>query len=81
MGREFDVVSSEYIGQTKPALQSFNENVRNQMKATFEAARATGRKVYYHFDGQPAKTVIDKLLEYSNRYGVEVVIDTTPLIK
>lgn len=53
MGREFDVVSSEYIGQTKPALQSLNKNVRNQMKATFEAAQATGRKVYYHFDGQP----------------------------
>ena len=81
MGREFDVVSTEYIGQTKPALQSLNRNVRNQMKATFEAARATGRKVYYHFDGQPTRAVIDKLLEYSARYGIEVVIDTTSFIK
>ena len=41
-GREFDVVSNEFIGQTKPALQTVNQSVRNQMKATFEAAQETG---------------------------------------
>jgi RHS repeat-associated protein len=81
VGREFDVVSSEYIGQTKPALQTVNKSVRDQMKATFEAAQETGRKVYYHFEGQPAQSVINKLNEYSQRYGIDVVIDTNPLMK
>lgn len=78
-GREFDAVSDEYIAQTKPALQTVNKSVRNQMKATFEAAQETGRNVYYHFEGQPAQSVIDKLNEYSQRYGIKVVIDTVPL--
>lgn len=81
VGREFDVVSSEYIGQTKPALQTVNKSVRDQMKTTFEAAQETGRKVYYHFEGQPAQSIINKLNEYSQRYGIDVVIDTTPLMK
>lgn len=49
------------------------------MKATFEAAKNYGRKVYYQFEGVPSQEVIDKLYEYSNRYGVEVVIDTEQL--
>ncbi len=73
------MVSDEFIAQTKPALQTLNVSVRNQMKATFEAAVETGKKVYYHFEGQPAQSVIDKLYEYSQRYGVPVVIDTKPL--
>lgn len=79
IGREFDAVSDEYIAQTKPALQQVNKKVRDQMKATFEAAEQTGRKVYYHFEGEPAQSVIDKLHEYSQRYGIEVHIDTDPL--
>lgn len=78
-GREFDAVSKTYIAQTKPALKTLNVSVRNQMKATFEAAKATGRKVYYHFEGEPSKAVIDKLLEYSKRYNIKVKIDTKKL--
>lgn len=79
IGREFDAISDEYVAQTKPALQQVNKKVRDQMKATFEAAEQTGRKVYYHFEGEPAQSVIDKLHEYSQRYGIEVHIDTDPL--
>ena len=78
-GREFDCISDMYIAQTKPALQQLNKSVRDQMKATFEAAKDTNRSVYYHFEGQPSQSVINKLNEYSNRYGVKVVIDTKPL--
>ncbi|PXZ08697.1 hypothetical protein DKK70_00875 [Gilliamella apicola] len=78
-GREFDCISDMYIAQTKPALQQLNKSVRVQMKATFEAAKDTNRSVYYHFEGQPSQSVINKLNEYSNRYGVKVVIDTKPL--
>lgn len=78
-GREFDAISEQYVAQSKPALQTVNKSVRDQMKATFEAAQETGRKVYYHFEGQPAQSVIDKLNEYSSRYGIDVVIDTNPL--
>ncbi len=79
VGREFDAISEDYVAQSKPALQTLNKSVRDQMKATFEAAQETGRKVYYHFEGQPAQSVIDKLNEYSSRYGIEVVIDTKHL--
>ncbi len=58
-GREFDVVSDEYIGQAKPALQKLDESLRRQMKATFEAAKETGRKVYYQFEGMPGQEVIN----------------------
>ncbi len=78
-GREFDVISDEYIGQAKPALNTLNKNVRDQMKATFEAAQQIGKKVYYQFEGAPHQSVIDKLYEYSERYGIEVIIDTNPL--
>lgn len=77
--REFDVISDQYIAQAKPPLKCVNKAVRSQMKATFEAAKNYGRKVYYQFEGVPSQEVIDKLYEYSNRYGVEVVIDTEPL--
>jgi len=77
-GREFDAVSDEYIAQAKPAIQQLSQSTRNQMKATFEAAKETKRSVYYHFNGEPAQSVIDKLKEYSTRYGVKVVIDTEP---
>lgn len=78
-GKEFDAVSKRYIAETKPALHTMNKKVRNQMKAVFEAAKETGRSVYYHFEGQPAQSIIDKLHEYSARYGVPVIIDTKPL--
>ncbi|OCG47501.1 hypothetical protein A9G35_03730 [Gilliamella sp. Choc5-1] len=77
--REFDAISDSYIAQTKPPLQQLNKSVRNQMKATFEAAKETNRSAYYHFEGEPAKSVINKLHEYSKRYGVKLVIDTKPL--
>lgn len=77
--REFDVISDEYIAQAKPALKRVNKSVRAQMKATFETAKKYGRKVYYQFEGEPGQEVIDKLNEYSCRYGVEVVIDTKTL--
>ena len=78
-GREFDAISNKYVAQTKPALKTLNPSVRNQMKATFEAAKATGRSVYYHFEGKPADSIINKLYEYSERYGIKVKIDIEKL--
>ncbi len=42
-GREFDAISND-IAQAKPALSTLNKRVRDQMKATFEAASQTGKK-------------------------------------
>ncbi len=78
-GREFDVVSSEYIAQAKPDLSIYGKSWRKQTKATFEAAQETGRKAYFQFEGQPDDSIIQKIAEYGERYGVEYVIDTTPL--
>lgn len=78
-GREFDVVSSEYIAQAKPDLSTYGKSWRKQTKATFEAAQETGRKAYFQFEGQPDDSIIQKIAEYGERYGVEYVIDTTPL--
>jgi len=77
--REFDVVSDKYIGQTKPPLKNFGKKERSQWKATFEAAKETGRIPYFHFEGEPSQKVIKQLHEYSRRYGIDVVIDTKPL--
>lgn len=77
--REFDAISDQYVAQAKPPLKCVNKAVRSQMKATFEAAKNHGRTVYYQFEGMPSQEVIDKLYEYSERYGVEVIIDTKPL--
>ena len=78
-GREFDVVSDEFIAQTKPDLSTYGQSWRNQTKATFEAAKETGRKVYFHFEGQPADAFLQKIAEYAERYGVEYIIDIIPL--
>ena len=73
--------SDDYIAQAKPALSSANPTVKTQMKATFEAAKTTGKKVYYQFEGKPDISVINKLMEYSNRYGIDIIIDTESLNK
>ncbi|MFJ2667312.1 restriction endonuclease fold toxin [Nocardia fluminea] len=78
-GREFDAVSDEYVAQAKPANFAGNKKFRSQARATFEAAEANDKKVYYHFDGPPSDDVIRTLRRYSDEYGVEVVIDTDPL--
>ncbi|MGW6249382.1 putative T7SS-secreted protein [Streptomyces roseolus] len=78
-GREFDAISDEYVAQAKPADFTLNKKFRKQAQATFEAALQSGRTPYFHFDGPPGPGVIDKLQEYGRRYGVEPVIDTTPL--
>lgn len=77
-GREFDAVSDEYIGQSKPARFQVNKAFRAQARATFQAAGETGRSVYYHFDGPPLAGVIEKLEQYSAEYNVRLVIDTEP---
>jgi RHS repeat-associated protein len=77
--REFDVLSDEFVGQTKPANFELGSSFRNQAKATFEAAIELQRIPYFYFDGPPSQSVIGKLAEYSKRYGIDPVIDTTPL--
>ncbi|MEL7306130.1 MAG: restriction endonuclease fold toxin, partial [Myxococcota bacterium] len=62
-GQEFDVVSDVYFGEAKSAVRKVGSDFRNQAKNIFAAAKATGRKVYYHFDGEPGREVIDKLEE------------------
>lgn len=78
-GREFDVVSDDYISQAKPDLKSYGKSWRNQTKATFEAAQETGRKAYFQFEGTPSDDILRKIAEYGERYGVDYVIDSTPL--
>ncbi|WP_341902088.1 DUF4157 domain-containing protein [Fluviicola taffensis] len=72
---EYDAISDEFIGQHKPALKAnIGSSFKKQAKRTFEVAKETGRKVIYRFDSEPAPEVIEKLNEYSARYGVELVI-------
>jgi hypothetical protein len=76
---EFDVVSDLYVAQTKPANLTHGKEFRDQAKATFEAALATGRTPYFHFEGPPKKGVLEALARYERRYGVRPVIDLNPL--
>jgi len=77
--KEFDVISNEFIAEAKPAMQSIKPEFRQQAKRAFEAARQTGRKVYFHFNGEPCRDIIRKLQEYQRRYGIEMIIDTEVL--
>ncbi|MGW4199838.1 putative T7SS-secreted protein [Streptomyces sp. NPDC004726] len=78
-GREIDAISDDYVAQSKPGGMQMGSALRNQAKATFEYAIQSGRTPYFHFDGEPGPGVINKLKEYGRRYGIEPVIDTTPL--
>ena len=75
---EFDAVSSEYIAQAKPANFTLNQAFRNQAKVTFEVAIQSGRTPYFQFDGPPGPGVLQTLIRYADRYGIEPVIDLTP---
>jgi len=78
--REFDVISSTVIGQTKPSSITMGKAFRNQAKATFEATKERGMEVYYHFEGGPPSSDVLRALErYSERYQVKLTIDTDPL--
>ncbi len=76
---EFDAVSNLYVAQTKPANFGTSKKFRDQAKATFETAIKTGRIPYFHFDGPPHRDVLRKLNEYAKRYGIDPVIDVSPL--
>lgn len=65
--------------QHLPHLKSYGKSWRNQIKATFEAAKETGKKAYFQFEGEPSSEILRKIAEYAERYGVEYVIDTVPL--
>ncbi|MEK5061877.1 hypothetical protein BK126_09885 [Paenibacillus sp. FSL H7-0326] len=78
-GREFDVISEQYIGQTKTSMNSLSSQFREQAKATIEASIETGGKAYFHFETAPADKVIRQLKEYEKRYNVEIVIDISSL--
>lgn len=73
--REFDAVSDEFIAQAKPGIQAIGKRFRDQAKATFEAAKERGRKVYYEFSDPPVESVVKKLNQYSADHEVDVVID------
>ena len=76
---EFDAISAEYVAQAKPANFTLNQAFRNQAKATFEVALLSGRTPYFQFDGPPGPGVLHTLSRYADRYGIEPVIDLTPL--
>jgi hypothetical protein len=76
---EFDAVSAQYVAQAKPANFTLNKAFRDQAKATFEVAAQSGRTPYFQFDGPPGPGVLRTLGRYADRYGIEPVIDLTPL--
>ena len=76
---EFDAVSAEYVAQAKPVNFTLNQAFRNQAKATFEVGIQSGRTPYFQFDGPPGPGVLQTLSRYADRYGIEPVIDLTPL--
>ena len=64
--KEFDVISNEFIAETKEAMCSSKPAFRNQAKRAFEAARQTNRKVYFHFNGMPCRDVIRNFMSIKN---------------
>jgi Restriction endonuclease fold toxin 3 len=76
---EFDALSDEYVAQAKPANFTLNKAFRDQAKTTFEVALQSGRTPYFQFDGPPGPGVLHALSRYAGRYGIEPVVDLTPL--
>jgi hypothetical protein len=76
-GREYDTVTDHYIGQTTTGT-SISQHWRHQAQATFQAAKSTGRRPYFHFTGPPSTDHLAALERYRLRYGVDPVIDTVP---
>ncbi|MES2061784.1 MAG: RHS repeat-associated core domain-containing protein [Bacteroidota bacterium] len=75
LDREFDAISDKYIGQHKPALgDNIGGRFKEQARATFDAAKKSGREVFYRFDSRPSQKVINKLNQYSKEYGVKLTI-------
>jgi restriction endonuclease fold toxin 3 of polymorphic toxin system len=78
-GREYDTVSDKYVAQTKPANFTLNKRFREQARATFEVAKDTGRTPYFHFEGPPGPGVIEAIKRYGREYGINPIIDISPL--
>ena len=76
---EFDALSAEYVAQAKPANFTLNKAFRDQAKVTFEVALQSGRIPYFQFDGPPGPGVLQALSRYADRYGIEPMVDLTPL--
>ncbi|RPE27898.1 polymorphic toxin-type HINT domain-containing protein [Kitasatospora cineracea] len=79
LGKEYDVISDKYIAESKPAGMKLGSDFRKQMKQVFEKSIMTGRTPYFHFEGPPTADVIRKIQEYAQRYGIEPVVDISPL--
>jgi hypothetical protein len=77
-GREFDVVSDKYVGQTTTRT-TVSQSWREEAKATFEAAELSGRTPYFHFQNKPSRDMMSALNRYADRYGVKPMIDVNPL--
>jgi Restriction endonuclease fold toxin 3 len=81
--REFDVITDKYIAQAK--MTAPKENIgsrdRDQIKATFVAAKATGRQPYFQFELGIDKAEKDTILRYAERYKINPIIDLEPVLK
>jgi RHS repeat-associated protein len=77
-GREFDVVSDDFVGQTTSRTQ-INKKWRAEAKATFEAADLSGKTPYFHFQKAPNRDMLRALERYAEDWGVSPVIDLDPL--
>ena len=80
LGREFDAISPTHIGQTTTST-AYNPGSgwRNQAKATFSAARTTGRTPHFQFKGGgPTKAQTANLNRYSKRYGIKHEVSRIP---
>ena len=76
-GTGIDAISDQYVAQTKVGVsEHLSQRTRNQMKATFEAAKVTGRQPYFHFEQEPSQVIVKRISDYEQRYGLKAIIDT-----
>ncbi|MCC7124599.1 MAG: hypothetical protein IT178_07110 [Acidobacteria bacterium] len=77
-GREFDVVSQQYVGQTFGGASALlkpdnflSSSRREQIRATLTAAKATGRKALFEFRNGVHDDVLDFIRRNAERIGAE----------
>ncbi len=76
---EFDVVSTEYLAQTRRADVRLSHGFMRQVVLTFKSAEKSGKMPYFHFSGRPDSSVVEFLLNCENELGISYVLDVQPV--
>ncbi|WP_329453961.1 restriction endonuclease fold toxin [Streptomyces sp. NBC_01497] len=77
-GREFDAIGDQYVGSRNPR-NAGRKSPSQPGERNIRICDTIGRTPYSPFGGEPGLDVIARLEECGRRFGIDRVIDKTPL--